>query len=246
MPKLSKARARAHQQAIKMPKQESLTYDEKVAIMDRYHEGAEHIQSTAGAFFTPEGLARDFSIEVWGGKIVDLCAGIGKLAFWCSVDRSDIESLTCVEFNPDYVEVGKKLLPEANWICGDVLEVWRDLPNDFDCAISNPPFGRIAGSGSAPRYTGAEFEYKVIDVASHIAKSGVFILPQQSAPFDYSGRNGLQWTDIDKLTKFIEQTGIELEPNCGIDTATYLDDWNNVSPMVEIVCCEFDREEVMA
>jgi len=39
------------------------------------------------------------------------------------------------------VEVGKKIMPEANWIIGSIF----DLPNDriYDVAISNPPFGNI-------------------------------------------------------------------------------------------------------
>jgi len=31
-------------------------------------------------------------------------------------ENTVIPEITCVEFNPQYVEVGKKLLPEANWI----------------------------------------------------------------------------------------------------------------------------------
>ena len=107
------------------------------------------------------------------------------------------------------MEVGKKLLPEANWICADVFEVWRDLPH-FDCAIANPPFGRVATAGKAPTYTGPDFEYKIIDIASRIADYGTFLIPQQSAPFRYSGAHYYDERPTDKHTRFHQQTGIDL------------------------------------
>ena len=54
--------------------------------------------------------------------------------------------------NPAFVEIGKKLLPEANWICGSAFDksIWdqitKDLPdNKFDVCVSNPPFGKCPG-----------------------------------------------------------------------------------------------------
>lgn len=44
--------------------------------------------------------------------------------------------ITCVELNPHYVEVGKKVVPEATWICADVLDPFLpDLLGQFDFAI---------------------------------------------------------------------------------------------------------------
>lgn len=83
----------------------------------------------------------------------------------------------------------------------------------------------------------------MIELASRIADWGTFIVPQTSAPFRYSGRQTYS-VEIDKeCQKFIEQTGIELGMNCGIDTSTYLDEWKGVSPMCEIVICEFGKDE---
>src|SRR5262249_47611369 len=73
--------------------------------------------------------------------------------------------IVCIEQNPDYVTVGKKVLPEATWICANVLDLPASLGR-FDCAIANPPFGRIKSTGAAPRYTGAEFEYSVSRLAA--------------------------------------------------------------------------------
>jgi len=106
--------------------------------------------------------------------------------------------------------VGKRGLPEATWIAVNVLELLASL-GKFDCAIANPPFGRINSAGAAPRYTGAEFEYSVIDVASDIARCGVFLIPQGSAPFSYSGQRSFQQIEPSKYVRFRELTGIELE-----------------------------------
>lgn len=40
----------------------------------------------------------------------------------------------------------RKVMPEANWICADILDLpdqVDQLGGTFDCAISNPPFGSV-------------------------------------------------------------------------------------------------------
>lgn len=67
----------------------------------------------------------------------------------------------------------------------------------------------------------------------------MFILPQESAPFRYSGQRCYRQERSNKCLKFEEQTGIVMEPNCGIDTSIYRKEWRGVSPMCEIVICDF-------
>lgn len=242
MAKLTKAQSKAHQQAEELLKKDVLTLDEKIFVYENWNEAALHDNTRAGAHFTPMGLANDFKLEVPGPRIIDICAGIGILAF-CKYHFQHHErapEITCVEINPDYVRVGKKLLPEANWICADIFEIWRDLPR-FTTAISNPPFGSVKHTGKAPRYTGAEFEYKIMDIAAHLAEYGAFIVPQMSAPFIYSGAQYYQRRERDSYLKFVAQTGINLEAGCGIDTEFHKDGWKTVSVKTEIVCCEFTR-----
>ena len=47
-----------------------------------------------------------------------LCAGIGVLSYAAQLECSDrsrcYADITCVELNPHYVEVGKKVVPEAH------------------------------------------------------------------------------------------------------------------------------------
>ncbi|CAE6843257.1 hypothetical protein [Paraburkholderia aspalathi] len=73
-----------------------LTEDERLFVLENFQEGATHDNGAMGAFFTPWGLARDFSFEVPSGcrAIVDLCAGIGSLAHAC---EEKAKSIVCVE-----------------------------------------------------------------------------------------------------------------------------------------------------
>lgn len=242
MSKLTKQQAKSHAHACDLLSKEVLTLKERLFVLENWHEGARHINSAAGAFFTPSGLARDLSLEVAGHRIIDLCAGIGALAFAAhqrsAVFRSETVEITCVEINPDYLEVGRKVLPEANWILADVLDLPASIGR-FDCVIANPPFGRIRSQDRSPHYLGAEFEYKAIDVASDLADYGVFLIPQSSAPFRLSGTMCFEERAEEKYLRFKEQTRIDLEPNCGIDTSLYRDKWHGVSVTTEIVLADF-------
>ncbi|WP_063904857.1 methyltransferase [Burkholderia ubonensis] len=220
-----------------------LTDDERLFVLEHYQEGANCDNAAMGAFFTPGGLARDFAIEVYNGcgTIVDLCAGIGSLAYWCE-DKA--RQLVCVEQCAEYVRVGRKVMPDAQWIHADVFGDWIKDFDGFDCAISNPPFGsRVKGATFDGRYTGSTFEYKVIELASRIADYGVFLIPQPSAPFAYSGTQFYQPRMSADCRKFVEQTGITMEPNCGIDTALCRGEWHGVAPICEIVVCDFEEIE---
>lgn len=236
--KLSKSQIKSHEQVMELVYSDKPLNDEqKYFILDNFQEGALHINSKAGAFFTPSGLARDFSIEVCGNRGIDLCAGIGSLSFAC---EQKLDELVCVEINADYAAIGKRIVPNATWIVSSAFEVDYSSLGIFDVAISNPPFGNIKEDGFKGKYTGSNFEHKIIELASRIARYGVFIIPQNSASFEYSGKRNYQERISDKCQKFIDQTGIVMGPSCGIDTAFYKDDWNGVSPICEIVCCEFD------
>jgi hypothetical protein len=245
MAKLTKAQSKAHQEAEALLKKDVLTLDEKIFVYENWNEAAVHDNTRAGAFFTPMDLANDFKLEVAGPRVIDICAGIGILPF-CKLHFQHHEperppQITCVEINPDYVRVGKKLLPEAEWICADIFEIWRELPRDFTSAIANPPFGNVKHSGRAPRYTGSEFEYKIVDIAAHVAEYGAFIIPQMSAPFRYSGAPYYQRHEHERYAKFASQTGIHLDAGCGIDTAFHDDAWKHSTIRIEIVTCEFPR-----
>ena len=248
MSKLTKNEIKEHTKVLALLEHGNLTDDDELFVFDNYRADANHINSQSGAFFTPFGLAKDLAIHVpytyeQTVTVIDMCAGIGILSYAAALgdnawSRSHVD-ITCVEINPDYVEIGKKLVPQAKWICGDILDPdFLKSLGYFDFAISNPPFGNI-NSNHRKAYKSNLFEYMVIEAASQIADSGAFIIPQMSAPFVFSGRTEYRELDDCRAKKFEEQTGITLNFNIGVDTAQYKNDWHGVAPVCEIVCCEF-------
>lgn len=250
MARLTKKAAKLHAQACDLLTKEVLTDEDKEFVLTHWQESANHVNGPTGAFFTPLGLASDFRLDAGSCRsVIDLCAGIGALALpmwqhdyferrWNNEDRDPVR-IVCVEKNPDYVAVGKKILPEATWICGDVF----DLPDDigtFEVAIANPPFGTASRTGDSPRYRGREFEFHVIDLAADLADRGAFIIPQTSAPFAYSGRPYYDDSNPpQKYTRFHAQTGHTLHAGLGIDTAFHAEEWHFTSPVVEVVTVDY-------
>lgn len=238
MAKLSKRQIKAHKEACALVDcDRPLTIDEREFILNNWQESATHVNSAAGAFFTPLDLAFHLCLEIGHCRdIIDLCAGIGALAFAAAYDERTQRQITCVEVNPEYVRVGRRVVPEARWICASVDALPADIGR-FEMAIGNPPFGRTAKI-MGPRFSG-EDDLAVIDVASDLAEFGVFIVPQASAPFEYSGRRNYERRPSPKYERFHKATGIDLEAGCGVDCAVFKDQWKGVSPKVEIVTADF-------
>lgn len=243
MAKLTKAQRKDHAEAEAILTKDRLSDDECDFVLRNWHEGANFESGAAGAFFTPYDFASDFAIDAGSGRVIDLCAGIGGLAYhvaqrsaWSPRGASE---LTCVEINPRYVEVGRKLLPEARWINADVFD-WRTLDlGRYDHAIGNPPFGRVRRSGNAPRYRGPEFEFHVIDIAAELADHGAFIIPQMSASFRYSGAPYFDRLKTGKGCDFQNQTGWEMDGGVGIDTSMFRDQWKDTAITCEVACFDF-------
>ena len=228
MSKLTKREIQLHDQAVCLLQKEHLSHEDKLFIFENFREDAEHINSKSGAFFTPFGLANDFTLQIpclYGKtiRIIDLCAGIGVLSYAAQLECSDRSRC--------YADILDPFLP--------------DLLGQFDFAIANPPFGRIANN-YRKSYMSGEFEYMVIEAASRIAKEGAFIIPQMSAPFVYSGTEDHRWLQEGRARTFEKRTGILLEFNQGIDTAYYKNDWHCTAPICEIVCCDFAGTDTSA
>lgn len=131
-----------------------------------------------------------------------------------------------------------RVLPEAEWIVGDALQY--STSERYDVVYGNPPFGKIKTSEAITgRYTGTEFEYKVITHGATLAPYGVWIVPQGSAGFQYSGVHCCERRDSAKYKKFVNDTGWSLEPGCGIDTSIYKDEWHGTSVVCEVVTVEY-------
>ncbi|MBD5760271.1 methyltransferase [Citrobacter freundii] len=213
-----------------------LTEDDKEFIFNNYR--GDGIGAT-GAFFTPEMLAWDFMLDAGcSDDCIELCAGIGRLSYYQFI-RNKPSHITCVELNPEYVLIGKRVLPQAEWITGDALQYTPD--RFYRVAYGNPPFGKINTSGAyTGRYTGSEFEYKIIDRAREYSSYGVWIVPQGSAGFKYSGHTYYDRSiQSAKYIKFEKDTGLILHPGVGIDTSIYRDQWNGTKGTCESVLVDY-------
>lgn len=264
--KLTKPQIRAHQEAESListsitPR--PLTLDEREFILDNWHPGARHINSIYSAYFTPRSLAHDLGIYIpEDGTIIDLCAGIGSLAYQAVLRAHHshyyrqhgsipLGQITCIEINSDYIAVGRRVVPEAIWIQADIFNLpqWifnaPDRPDGeaFDFTISNPPFGRSRSphKSVALPLQGPPLELNVLSIATRLARCGAFILPQESCPFRYSGQSYYEHRISQVYEQFYHQTSIDLECS-SIDCSIYRDDWRDVSPNVEIALYDLDE-----
>lgn len=171
--KLTKKETKFHQQAEELiGLKRDLSLDEKYFVIENWMPGANNNITASSAFFTPYELAECANIAFFDEpyNIVDLCAGIGTLSFAYmeKVKAVGVPKLTCVEINPDFVRVGRKILPEAEWILGDVFDLYNGtLKNKkFDGCISNPPFGIIHKKHQKPQnIVGNIWEYAIAEIA---------------------------------------------------------------------------------
>ncbi|MEU7477049.1 hypothetical protein AB0A63_13765 [Lentzea sp. NPDC042327] len=253
MPALTHEQERRHRQACQLVNlSRDLQQEEREFVLDYYRASTTGRSRSDRAHFTPRGLAIDMSTEVIGNRVVDLAAGIGRLAYHnTNTWPCDSRELVCVERNEEFVRVGRRVVPEARWICADIMTI-PDMLDDlgtFDTAISNPPYGAIDRLIQATLgYRGRRFEYHTIGLASMIARHGVFLIPQRSASFQFSGPAGkfVPGTGDDEYDKFVAATGIELDHNCGIDTDHYRGSWHDVNVLVEVVTVDFADRAVPA
>lgn len=246
MAKLTKAEIKRHERALAVLDKPSLTDDDREIVFKNYHPGASFMNGKGGAFFTPWDLASDFSLELNGShRVLDVCAGIGILSmmkYWRSgwpADTQDRLEITCVEINPAYCEIGKRLAPWANWINADIFDMDVKALGAFDAVYGNPPFGKVWRPRNGPRYKGPHTELHIIDWCAQFAPFGVFIVPQMSAPFRYSGVRCFEALKQGRGVEFQQQTGITLDVGIGVDCSIFRDQWMGASPAIEIVTADY-------
>ena len=252
MSKLSKKQVKAHREAEDLLNKSRLNDDEREFIFTNWHPGAESNTTAASAYFTPVSLAFDFEFDAPShGRILDACAGIGVLSWALSVRHhynSDgkYPDITAIEKNPAYIAIGRKLLPWVNWIEGDIFDLPTMNLGHFQCVISNSPFGRMNKAKRKFRYKGGAFELALIDMMADHADAGAFIIPQMSAPFEYSGRQMHRRRHTRESQKFFDQTGLYLSEGCGVDCNYHKEDWQDVAPNVEIVTVDYAEHRAQA
>lgn len=257
MSKVSKVALKQHNIALSLVELErDLTNKEREFVLANFLEEAVCNIGWSGSFFTNADLAWEFGMCVTDSpdsmlpndreKVVDLCAGIGMLGFQL-LQRFKHIDLVCVESNETFVKVGRKVLPNAIWICGSVTDkhvIERLKSMNIQTAISNPPFGNVASMQPIEgcNYKGANAAFKVAEVAFEVAKRATFIMPTNCCPFSYSGQNSYTEKDNESYNVFNESTGISFSLDC-IDTELVSENGNfrNTKMLVEVV--QLYREE---
>lgn len=69
---------------------------------------------------------------------------------------------------------------------------------------------------------------------------GVWIVPQGSAGFKYSGHSYYDDSvQTPKYHRFNRETGLVLTPGVGIDTSIYRDEWHGTKVICEVVTVEY-------
>jgi predicted RNA methylase len=263
MAKISKPVLKKHNEALEiLKKKDKLNFNEREFVFKHYHEGASKMNNLISAHFTPYSIAKSISQNIrHTDMFVDLCSGIGILSYalkrlneW---DNSPVVGI-CIENCVEYYEVGKKLLPEFHWICGDIFnpnviaQVKEIMDGKRFSIVSNPPYGKQVktDTNSLLKYQGTEFEYKAMELGAILgAEDGAFLIPQESAPFRITGNNykGVEHESYktSKYKKFVDQTGLEISPNIGYTTEIFEDEdgWKDVNIKTEIAILEYNELE---
>lgn len=236
-----------------------LTDNQKEHIYKEFNEAFIGDVTHSSAYFTPIELAFDFALmSPTYGYVLDACAGIGVLSYTANIrDTYDgnIKQLICIEKNPEFVEIGKKLLPDADWHCGSIFDqklhqkIFRKHKiKKSDCMISNPPYGTVTmkyvpdGERDWLDYSGKEFDMAVIEVGHKLAEYHSYILPVQSCIFSVSGAHYHQHKTnrkFNKLKKDIDEPNL-IQQWTSIDTTCY-EGFKNTKVLVECLNVEVDE-----
>lgn len=224
-----------------------LTEDEIEFIYEKFNPAYIGDITSHSAYFTPLDMAYDFALFAGRyGVCVDMCAGIGMLTYAAKIRDSWEHNIThqiCIERNPDYITIGKRLLPHVHWIQGDMFDedMWKGIVKQYgriDSIVSNPPFGKVTKTDvdrSWLKYQGADLDIASIEVALKFTNNVSMILPTGSVSFRYSGRPYYEDISNRKIDKLKKDTGLNFHmTNPGIDCSVY-SEFKNTKILVEIV-----------
>ena len=253
MSKITRQQIKRHEEAegLLWGSDKKLTHDQVAFCLEHWDPRALAGKQVAQneAYFTPLPLALDMGKYIGGdGRlVVDIGAGIGRLAYavlcanWWDMQQVRV---TAVELNPEYVAVGRRLLPEVTWVQGDMYDraLWQSLPR-FDEAISNPPFGQVL-TDCDTGWVGYRGPGGLMAAAIGLraARLGVtMILPQTQTPFRYSGAplGNNVYTDnhTGYLKRFLAGRPTLEWHHSSLDTELpgYKSGWRGAAPLVEVV-----------
>lgn len=115
-----------------------LSVSEKKEILTKFKVD-NAINGHAGSFLQSKSLEAALKVEIGSSKnILMLYAGVGVMGLVLQGLKNKAE-ITCVEQDSNLIAVGKRLLPEANWIQADPYSFKQSNPDvNYDVVISTP------------------------------------------------------------------------------------------------------------
>jgi len=244
MAKLSRQDWKKHEQACELVECDRiLSDDEREFILDNWNPLATNNVGTAGAYFTPREWAEALMVRLSPkGRILDFCSGIGRLAYTAWNWGYDKKEIVCVEINPDYVKVGKRIIPEATWILGNAYEqALIESLGTFNQVMSNPPFGKVStvnGNGKWLSTHAQGADVMAVEIGARVAGGGVYILPADKTDYNYDKR---EFQKDKSISRFLigQYPDFNIHPWMAGDAITDDDGkpirWNGAAPKCEVV-----------
>jgi predicted RNA methylase len=248
--KITRTETKKHDEALALLSLvRKLNTEEIEFVYENYNPMATNNVGKGAIFFTPLELARELAMNSESdGNSIDLAAGIGVLSFahlkMCKPKRH-----VAIELNHEFVEIGKKLLPEIEWYEGNIFDqdLLRSIGTDFTVAISNPPYGNIDSRGGIDTSwmkTKGPAEMMAMEISLRMAYAGgVFIVPEKYSDYDIIKRSYKE-EKCREVKQILKHFGnITFHP---WDSGIYedvKDQWQGVSPNVLILDIGCDMVE---
>lgn len=238
--RLTRKQTKVHDDVMRILQGDRLTEDECDYVLDNFRPSATTNTTKSAAFFTPRSVAIEISVmcDCDDEIVVDLGAGIGSLARGLLDGGRRPKKIVCIEQNPNFVAIGRKVVPEATWIEGDIFD--QNLMSQLltvGWVISNPPYGLKLPAYNWLAYQG-QSDLMAVEVGMRLATNGgLFILPQTSVPWAFSGRQCYQEVSQRpaKLQKFM-MANPHIQFDCvSVDMSVYKDAWVDGTSAVELV-----------
>lgn len=192
-----------------------LKEDEK---LEDLQVGDLHIIQSANEYrFTSDAVLLANSVSAAGKKVCELCSGSGVISVLIAYKQHP-SSITAVEIQPQLCDMSLRTVQICNMcdiinvVCADAKDVYKQLPDNYDVVVCNPPY-RKCGSGETnqPRNIAiARHEIAItagdcVYTASRLLKyGGAFYLIHQaerlSELFVICTNNGLQPKELTLIT----------------------------------------------
>ena len=238
--RVSKKQTRQHDRLMAMlSSSDRLSVDQIESFYDDFVPSSMANTTKLNAFFTPQSVAQEISVfcDCDGSTVLDLAAGIGSLSYGILSSGRKPKRVVAIEINPEFVKIGKRLLPEVEWICGDIFDATAmKRLGRFDWVISNPPFNVPMPPDVKKDAGPVTSDLAAVVVALTVANDGMFILPQKSTPWKFSGRQTYECSNPPTAVRRFMDRHPSINFYCvSCDLAYCKDDWQDGITMPELV-----------